>query len=143
MGGLGSNTKLGGVQFRRCLRNFILGAGDHVPVEKAASVSDCGAKLLTKNCTADLLKPQKFAEQNFSNDSAMSVIDNLDSIITSMIEDSENITTTDISLDLPQDEDEIEDMTDLTDKDKNSKQRKFLTSSLTFCFKFDNDVLFC
>ena len=73
MGGLGSNTKLGGLQFRRCLRNFILGAGDHVPVEKAASVSDCGAKLLTKNCTADLLKPQKFAEESFSNDSELRI----------------------------------------------------------------------
>ena len=135
MGGLGSNTKLGGVQFRRCLRNFILGAGDHVPVEKAASVSDCGAKLLTKNCTADLLQPQKFAEQDFSNDSAMSVISELDSILTAIIDDTKNITTTDISLEIPQDEDEIEDETDLTDKDKKLKKRKISNSSLTFCWK--------
>ena len=126
MGGLGCNTKLGGVQFRRCLRNFILGAGEHIPIEKAASVSDYGAKLLIKNSTTDLLNPKKSDEQTFSNESRKTVIGHLDSILSAMIDDTKNASTTDISLDLPQDEEEIKDETELTDKEKIAKQRKFL-----------------
>ena len=123
MGGIGSNCKLGGLAFKTCLRNFILGAGDHIPVEKAASVADCGAKFLIKNATKGILDPRKSDEKLLENDSdSISVIGDLDSILTSMIEDSQ--TTTNITLDLPNLEDELEDETEIK-TDKTKKQRNF------------------
>ena len=75
-----------------------MGTGDHIPIEKAASVADCGAYTLTKNVTTELLKPAKSGEQLINNDSdSMTVVGDLDSILTSMIEDA-NKTSTDISL---------------------------------------------
>ena len=102
-----------------------MGAGDHIPIEKAASVADCGAYTLTKNVTTNLLNPQKSSEQLINNDSdSMTVVGDLDSILTSMIEDSKKVDT-DISLDLPQLEDELEpEIPKAPRKTRKSKKQK-------------------
>ena len=61
-------------------------------------MADCGAKILTNNCTSDLLNPRKSGEKSFENEPD-SVLGNLDSILTAMINNSK--TTTDICLGLP------------------------------------------
>ena len=132
---MGNNTKLGGLAFRHCLRNFILGAGEHIPIEKSASVADCGSKSLLKNCTAELLSPPKSSEQLVDNESdTMSVVGDLDSILSSMISDAENQKPTNISLDLPQTEDEFEDETTDHVKGKKEKQRNVSLASNWFIF---------
>ena len=102
-----------------------MGTGDHIPIDKAASVADCGAYTLTKNVTTELLKPAKSGEQLINNDSdSMTVVGDLDSILTSMIEDSKKVDT-DISLDLPQLEDELEpEIPKAPRKTRKSKKQK-------------------
>ena len=138
LGGLGSNNKLGGLAFRTCLRNFILGSGD-IPIEKASSVADCGAYTLTKNVTNNLLKPEKWGEQLVENESdSMTVIGDLDSILTSMLENDSKKTPTNISVDL---EDELEEEIEpvpkkprKSKKDQKDKQRKFSKLINSFLF---------
>ena len=105
------------------MRKRIRVKSPHIPIEKSAAVSDCGAKSLIKNCTAELLSLPKCSEQSFDNDSD-TMFGDLDSVLTSMIEDEEKSKVIDIALDLPQLEDELEDESDLKDKDKNKTKQK-------------------
>ena len=145
LGGLGSNNKLGGLAFRTCLRNFILGSGD-IPIEKASSVADCGAYTLTKNVTNNLLKPEKWGEQLVENESdSMTVIGDLDSILTSMLENDSKTTPTNISVDL---EDELEEEPEpvpkkprKSKKDQKDKQRKFYIPIYLSVFQTLTEIL--
>ena len=75
MAGAGNFRKLGSLQFQQILRDFLLGAGNHIPISQSAAVKESETfEPLLSSVTEGLVDPSVDQELTISLDTAISEV---------------------------------------------------------------------